>query len=396
MKFALVLLTLASLYGKPVRIELPGGSAEFEWVNSVAFRLKRSWHENPNPPERAVREFESGTLRVEFAAGTLAARVTNSSGKLIATLGDPVRAAGKIVVERQRDPAERIYGQTGPNPRDPFFFSSAGFGQAFRGAQKYVVDVQDQRIRVTTQGSDSIEYFFLYGPTPKEIYDQRKAALQIPETLPMRAIDPRTLDCTSIHALNQDSLSANLYVVTSGSEWEPFLGAYTRELFDRGLPVFRPLVLQFTRDPNAWKFTDVTMFGDEILVAPKCSSPLTLPQGLWTDLKTGVEHKSRSTVPLTDDVTLFARNGSILPIRRGNLIELHYFPKLGAEFFIFEPDVNDYSQVHASQALDQWRLEIESKVTRTYEWVLHHIGENPKRIRVEVKAGQDHILNLPQ
>jgi hypothetical protein len=104
---------------------------------------------------------------------------------------------------------------------------------------------------------------------------------------------------------------------------------------------------------------------------------------------------------------------------------LHYFPKLGAEFFIFEEDVGDYSQVHAAPAADILRLEIESKVARDYTWVVHHIDavknvmsgearfmqvQNANQlttktwcydaanqslyVRDRVAAGQDHIVNL--
>ena len=61
------------------------------------------------------------------------------------------------------------------------------------------------------------------------------------------------------------------------------------------------------------------------------------------------------------------------PPGKNGTTELHYFPKLGGEFFFYEPDVAEYSQVHASPSTDLYRVEIESKVDRLYEWVLHHI-----------------------
>ena len=58
---------------------------------------------------------------------------------------------------------------------------------------------------------------------------------------------------------------------------------------------------------------------------------------------------------------------------------LHYFPKLGGEFFLFESDLGEYSQVHAGPAGDFLRLEIESKKHRVYEWIVHHL-DRPRRI----------------
>src|SRR4051794_16126488 len=104
---------------------------------------------------------------------------------------------------------------------------------------------------------------------------------------------------------------------------------------------------------------------------------------------------------------------------------LHYFPKLGGEFFLLEGDIAEYSQAHASPALDFIRLEIESKKDRDYQWVVHHAArpasvefEGRKygeasalnqledrtwfydavlknlHVRVKVKAGEDVITNV--
>ena len=60
-------------------------------------------------------------------------------------------------------------------------------------------------------------------------------------------------------------------------------------------------------------------------------------------------------------------------------MELHYFPSLGGEFFLWEPDVNDNSQFHAAPAGDYVRVEIESQKRRTYEWILHHM-KSPREV----------------
>ena len=72
---------------------------------------------------------------------------------------------------------------------------------------------------------------------------------------------------------------------------------------------------------------------------------------------------------------------AIVPWLNGPLLELHYFPKLGGEFFFYERGVQEYSQVHAAPVADLMRLEIESKVDRTYLWVVHHL-EAPSRLVV--------------
>jgi hypothetical protein len=120
-------------------------------------------------------------------------------------------------------------------------------------------------------------------------------------------------------------------------------------------------------------------------------------------------------------VPTFARNGAILPLAAKNVMELHYFPSLGGEFFLWESEKRDNSQFHAAPAGDFTRVEIESMVSRNYEWVIHHTnrpvsveGAKPVRqraalqpgtwwhdkarndlhIMLRVEAGEDSIMNI--
>jgi hypothetical protein len=125
--------------------------------------------------------------------------------------------------------------------------------------------------------------------------------------------------------------------------------------------------------------TDLFMLGDEFLLAPVVrpgeKRGVTLPRGLWTDLRTNSEYRGNQTVEIdapAGRVPILARNGSLFPLAVGGRTELHYLPSLGGEYFQWEPDVEENSQYHAAPAGDFMRVEIESKVRRTYEWVLHH------------------------
>ncbi len=82
---------------------------------------------------------------------------------------------------------------------------------------------------------------------------------------------------------------------------------------------------------------------------------------------------------------MFVRNGWIVPQEFSNRMELHYFPSLGAEFFLWEPDIAENSQFHAAPAGDYTRVEIESKVARIYEWILHHT-KAPREVAEESGA----------
>src|ERR1019366_6765063 len=72
----------------------------------------------------------------------------------------------------------------------------------------------------------------------------------------------------------------------------------------------------------------------------------------------------------------------MVPLDAAAGMALHYFPKAGGEFFLLEGDISDYSQGHASPALDFMRLEIESKKERDYQWVVRHV-ERPSSVQFE-------------
>ncbi|MBI3683337.1 MAG: hypothetical protein HY235_23435, partial [Acidobacteria bacterium] len=162
--------------------------------------------------------------------------------------------------------------------------------------------------------------------------------------------------------------------------WSHFLLTYADEVRTRSYPMIHPLLHQFPRDPEAGKSVEAFMFGDEMLIVPLCDGAgkeVYLPMGVWTDWRTNRVHQGRRRVRLDaseDGVVVLAKNGSVIPLA-GDPAELHYYPKLGGEFFIYEPEAGDYTQAHASPAADIYRLEIESKVSRRYQWIVHHVDK---------------------
>jgi alpha-glucosidase (family GH31 glycosyl hydrolase) len=204
------------------------------------------------------------------------------------------------------------------------------------------------------------------------------------------------------------------------SRLEPFLLAYFQEAKDRGFPILRPLPLQYPNDREAGITADAFMLGDELLVAPVMTSAnrrrVALPRGNWTDLRTNTRYAGRQTVEVEGPASnppIFAKNGTIVPFKvTDQLYELHYFPTLAGEFFIFEVEKNQWTQAHAAPNGDYMRMEIESKVTREYEWIIHHVKKPLEidskarvisrydgklgnlHLRLRAEAGGDEIINI--
>lgn len=322
-----------------------------------------------------------------------------------------------------------------------FFFTSAGYGMFVRYPGRCVFDLSSGTIRGA--GASSIEYLFYFGPTAKEVMEQHGNFNPLLEVkgdsldlltrgtlpagarpLPAGAVGSWDALAGLVRRLNEWSLSAVVYPaldlasfdgaaaevkrrgedlasmlpilyrssgeggveVATRAMWTPYLLTYLREAYDRGYPLIRPLPMEFSRDADSDRQNDVFMLGDEVLLAPVIGPGdkrrLELPRGIWTDFRTNQEYQGRQSIEVdapAGRVPMFVRNGWIVPLAAREKMELHYFPSLGGEFFLWEPDVNENSQFHAAPAGDYVRVEIESKKRRTYEWILHHM-KSPRKV----------------
>lgn len=89
-----------------------------------------------------------------------------------------------------------------------------------------------------------------------------------------------------------------------------------------GLPLVRPMLMEFEEDENTWGMDDQFMSGQSILVAPVLDGQLQkevyLPEGMWYDFYTGETYKGGQTITVEaamDHLPIFVKAGSILPSR---------------------------------------------------------------------------------
>ena len=102
----------------------------------------------------------------------------------------------------------------------------------------------------------------------------------------------------------------------------PFLYTTLEEAHRTGVPLFRPLMLNYQDDPNTYNLDDEFMIGEDLLVAPIVKPDLTsrlvyLPKGIWYDYWTNKRLTGgamiRAEAPL-DTVPMFVRGGAIIPM----------------------------------------------------------------------------------
>lgn len=483
---ALATLLSFSQQGNRVELRLDRGAAEMVWLSPTTFRFRRVLDgplgpaviPGSPPPVHLDIENTSGQLRIRSSAISvtlekhgLLVSVRKPDGTLVMQdASEPAAQSGAIAWDRQMPADARYYG-LGPRPADsfdlrgrtldsefPLLLSTAGYGEFHAGPRPIYFDfTAPDRYRIR---SARVDYYFYYGPLPKAIFEAHKSAggfgaLWQPEPAPprqtlllyvqaaMSAIVNPFADLSAFDTAAPDlrrrarqlfSLVPHVKPGAEGlsgfrSQLATFFGAYDPEVDYKGFPVWHPLPFEFPEDPECARHVDEFMLGDEMLIAPLLegtSRSVYLPRGVWTNLETDAVTPGRQTIGVeTPALPVFARNGAIVPLDSPAGIALHYFPELGAEFFISEPSVNDYTQIHAAPAGDEMRLEIESKVDRDYQWVVHHVGqpatvgfENQQyraapaanrltdrtyyydakqrslQIRVHVKAREDNIVNL--
>ncbi|MER7273937.1 TIM-barrel domain-containing protein [Dactylosporangium sp. NPDC000244] len=99
----------------------------------------------------------------------------------------------------------------------------------------------------------------------------------------------------------------------------PYIGQHMAEATARGIPLMRPLFLDFPDDPVSWEVDDEFMFGPDILAAPVLdyrarARSVWLPGGVaWIDPWTGREYQGGQQVTIDvplDRAGFFLRGGS--------------------------------------------------------------------------------------
>jgi alpha-glucosidase len=100
----------------------------------------------------------------------------------------------------------------------------------------------------------------------------------------------------------------------------PFLYTTLEEAHRTGVPLFRPLMLNYQDDPNTYNLDDEFMIGEDLLVAPVVKPDITsrlvyLPKGIWYDYWTNKKYDGgtmiRVNAPL-ETVPMFVRGGAVI------------------------------------------------------------------------------------
>jgi len=209
----------------------------------------------------------------------------------------------------------------------------------------------------------------------------------------------------------------------------PYIYTYARQAYDKGIPIMRAMILEYSNDEEAPSLDHQFMFGAELLVAPVVKKGNTtkrvyLPKGNWIDYNNpqqvyiGKQYIDYNA-PL--DVTpIFVKEGAIIPMMpvmpyigamKNAPMILEIFPALdkSSSFELYEDDgeTNNYKEdkfikttiesksssseiiiiIHKSENLNFDDLE-----KRNY-WLKVHIDKKPKKVLLNNENAEKYSLS---
>jgi len=99
----------------------------------------------------------------------------------------------------------------------------------------------------------------------------------------------------------------------------PYLYTLAEETSRTGVPMMRPMFLEFPRDPAVATLGEQFMLGPSLLVAPQLGEAMYLaylPPGTWYSLdgKPSAGSRKLELQPALDEVPLYVREGTVLPV----------------------------------------------------------------------------------
>ncbi|MCF8346365.1 MAG: DUF5110 domain-containing protein, partial [Bacteroidales bacterium] len=201
----------------------------------------------------------------------------------------------------------------------------------------------------------------------------------------------------------------------------PYFYSYSREAYDRGWPLIRPMVLEYPDDIETFDLSSQFLLGEELLVAPvveegAATKKTYLPKGEWIDFNNkqrvleGKQWIDQETS--LDKIPVFVKKGSIIPQVPvlqfiGECIQypliLEVFPAATnrtAHFSVYEDngETNAYKEdvflkreIRCLSKKDKYELSCETSISNAYKgqerdlYYLLHLENKPRTVRVSEK-----------
>lgn len=168
----------------------------------------------------------------------------------------------------------------------------------------------------------------------------------------------------------------------------PFLYSLAHEAHVTGIPLMRPLTMEFPDDPLVRDLADQWLVGSQLLAAPLLvpggRRQVYLPAGDWYRVGTGEREAGGRVITVTadlDQIPVYVRAGTVLPLGPvvpntaalpGGPLEVHVYPGADGRFTLVEDDgaTTGYERGQVRRTTFTWddgRAELSVKVEGTYD-----------------------------
>lgn len=158
--------------------------------------------------------------------------------------------------------------------------------------------------------------------------------------------------------------------------WMPQLYKLVKESTVSGIPIMRPMFLEFPDDPDVWNISDQFLFGDNIVVAPilRPDSPyrtVYLPKGQWIDYWTEeridggkpiIAHAPLNIIPLyiKANSARLEENVRYSSAEPAEELTVHlYLGERSFQYSIFEDDGETFNQKEEIQFYAEGKVQFE-------------------------------------
>ena len=163
-------------------------------------------------------------------------------------------------------------------------------------------------------------------------------------------------------------------------ELMPYIYNAFQQSSKTGLPIMRPMVLEFQDDPETFEMSSQFMFGENLLVAPvreenHRSCRVYFPEGEWFDFWTGEKIAGPKyqwvDAPL-DKIPVYVRAGSILPMQPAmNYVDekidgpiyVMLFPKKGVVIdSLYQDDGTSFDYQQGKYCITPFEMDFDEKI----------------------------------
>jgi alpha-glucosidase len=152
----------------------------------------------------------------------------------------------------------------------------------------------------------------------------------------------------------------------------PYYYSLAHETYATGLPIMRPLVMEFPRDPQVANLADQWLMGSRLMAAPILTTnnqrSIYLPADNWYFLNNNTELAGGRTITATvapEGIPVLVRAGTILPLAPvlqhtselpGGPLEVQIYPGSNASFTLVEDDgqTTTYEQGEVRRTEFKW------------------------------------------